>query len=101
MFEAEAAWLERLLRQWAPEQLSPLLNVGSSTRAFRETAQPWTDRRLFQPLRQRGVRLIHLDSKDGDGIDLRADILSDADLPKIRLLVEDAEQKLAQRPARP
>ena len=70
MFEAEAAWLERLLRQWAPEQLSPLLNVGSSTRAFREITQPWTDRRLFQPLRQRGVKLIHLNSKDGDGIDI-------------------------------
>ena len=84
MFEAEAAWLEGLLRQWTPEQLSPLLNVGSSTRAFRETTQPWTDRRLFQPLRARGVKVVHLDSKDGDGIDIRADILSDADLPRIK-----------------
>ncbi len=83
MFEAEAIWLERLLRQWAPERLSPLLNVGSSTRAFRETLQPWTDRLLFQPLRQRGIKVVHLDSKDGDGVDLRADILSDADLPRI------------------
>ena len=84
MFEAEAIWLERQLRQWTPEQLSPLLNVGSSTRSFREAAQPWTDRNLFAPLRQRGVKVIHLDSKDGDGIDIRADILSDADLPRIR-----------------
>ena len=83
MFEAEATWLETLLRQWAPERLSPLLNVGSSTRSFREAAQPWTDRRLFRPLRERGVRLVHLDSKEGEGIDIRADILSDADLPKI------------------
>jgi hypothetical protein len=84
MFEAEAAWLEKLLRQWAPEQLSPLLNVGSSTREFRETTQPWTDRNLFRPLRQRGIELIHLDSREGEGIDIRADILSDADLPRIR-----------------
>ena len=83
MFEAEATWLERLLRQWAPEQLSPLLNVGSSTREFRETTQPWTDRQLFRPLRERGIKLVHLDSRDGDGIDIRADILSDADLPRI------------------
>jgi SAM-dependent methyltransferase len=83
MFEAEATWLETQLRQWAPEQLSPLLNVGSSTRAFRETAQPWADRHLFRPLRQRGIGLIHLDARDGEGIDIRADILSDADLPKI------------------
>jgi hypothetical protein len=84
MFAAEAAWLENLLRQWPPEQLSPLLNVGSSTREFRETAQPWADRNLFRPLRQRGIELIHLDAREGDGIDIRADILSDADLPRIR-----------------
>ena len=83
MFEAEAIWLERLLRQWPPEQLSPLLNVGSSTREFRETTQPWTDRQLFRPLRQRGIKLVHLDARDGEGIDIRADILSDADLPRI------------------
>ena len=84
MFAAEAEWLERLLRQWAPEQLSPLLNVGSSTREFREVTQPWTDKELFRPLRQRGIELVHLDSRDGDGIDIRADVLSDADLPRIR-----------------
>ena len=83
MFEAEAQWLERLLRPWGPEQLSPLLNVGSSTREFREVTQPHTDRHLFRPLRERGIKLVHLDSRDGDGIDIRADILSDADLPRI------------------
>ncbi len=83
MFEAEARWLERLLRPWGPEQLSPLLNVGSSTREFREVTQPHTDRYLFRPLRERGIKLVHLDSRDGDGIDIRADILSDSDLPRI------------------
>lgn len=84
MFEAEACWLENLLRQHNAEDLSPLLNVGSSTRHFREIEQPWTERRLFAPLKACGVRVIHLDSREGDGIDIRADILSDADLPRIR-----------------
>jgi hypothetical protein len=83
MFEAEATWLDALLRHWAPERLSPLLNIGSSTRRFREIEQPWTEARLFLPLRQRGVTLIHLDLKEGEGVDIRADILSDADLPKV------------------
>src|SRR5437764_497660 len=86
MFEAEAAWLENLLSERTPEALSPLLNVGSSTRYFRQTEQPWTERRLFAPLKARGVKVIHLDSRAGDGIDIRADILSDADLPRIRAL---------------
>jgi hypothetical protein len=85
MFIAEAIWLERLLRQWAPERLSPLLNVGSNTREFRELNQPWTEHHLFRPLRRRGIEFLHLDTRDGNGIDIRADILSDADLPRLRL----------------
>ncbi|MSP95406.1 MAG: hypothetical protein EXR00_09060 [Alphaproteobacteria bacterium] len=86
MFEAEASWLERLLSEHPPEDLSPLLNVGSSTRHFREVEQPWAEKRLFAPLRRRGVKLIHLDAREGEGIDIRADILSAADLPRIKAL---------------
>jgi hypothetical protein len=85
MFENEAAWLETLLREKAAEDLSPLLNVGSSTSDFREIEQPWTERRLFAPLRARGVKIVHLDAREGNGIDIKADILSDGDLPRIRL----------------
>ena len=84
MFEAEAVWLERHLREHTPEELSPLLNVGSSTSLFREAEQPWTETRLFAPLRARGIRLIHLDAREGPGIDIRADILNAADLLRIK-----------------
>jgi hypothetical protein len=84
MFETEAAWLETLLRNRTVEDLSPLLNVGSSTSDFREIEQPWAERRLFAPLRARGVKIIHLDTREGKGIDIKADILSDVDLPRIR-----------------
>jgi len=84
MFETEAAWLETLLRERSAEELSPLLNVGSSTADFREIAQPWAESRLFAPLRDRGVKVVHLDAREGNGIDIKADILSDVDLPRIR-----------------
>jgi hypothetical protein len=84
MFKAEAAWLAHLLAQHTTAELSPLLNIGSSTRAFRELEQPWTERELFAPLRARGVKIVHLDSREGDGIDIKADVLSDTDLPRIR-----------------
>jgi hypothetical protein len=86
MFEAEAIWLEKLLRDRTAEELSPLLNIGSSTAHFREVEQPWAEQRLFAPLRARGVKIIHLDNREGDGIDIRADVLSPADLPRIRAL---------------
>ena len=62
--------------------LSPLLNVGSSTREFRERTQPWMARAIFQPLAERGVETVHLDFRTGEGIDLRADLLDDADFAR-------------------
>jgi SAM-dependent methyltransferase len=86
MFEAEAVWLERLLRERTSDELSPLLNIGSSTSQFREVEQPWAERCLFAPLKQRGIKVIHLDAREGPGIDIRADILNPADLPRIKAL---------------
>jgi hypothetical protein len=83
MFETEARWLCVALDRYAPGRLSPLLNLGSSTAAFREQIQPWTERSLFQPLRDRGVEIVHVDRRDEAGIDLRADLTDPADLPRL------------------
>jgi hypothetical protein len=86
MFEAEACWLCRALDGFAPERLSPLLNLGSSSAAFREQVQPWTEERLFRPLRCRGIDIINVDQRDAAGIDVRADLTDPADLPRLRAL---------------
>src|SRR5258706_2910050 len=86
MFESEAVWLDRLLRERGPSEISPLLNLGSSTRGFRETERPWSDRRLFAPLRERGAQTIHVDVREGEGIDIRADLLDARDIPRLKAL---------------
>jgi hypothetical protein len=86
MFESEAVWLDRLLRERKPAEISPLLNLGSSTRNFRENERPWCERRLFAPLRERGVQTLHVDFREGDGIDIRADLLDANDLPRLKAL---------------
>jgi hypothetical protein len=86
MFKAEARWLREQVLSFAPEAVSPLLNIGSSTKHFREVEQPWNEAELFAPLRTRGVDVIHSDFREGDGIDVRADILSDVDLPRLKAL---------------
>ena len=90
MFEAEACWLREALDRFAPERLSPLLNLGSSTAVFREQIQPWTEERLFRPLRARGVDIVHVDVRDEPGVDLRADLTDPADLPRLRALAPRA-----------
>lgn len=59
--------------------ISPLLNLGSSTRHFREVSQPHIQNNLFAPLEKAGVKIFHSDLKEGDGIDLTGNIL-DADV---------------------
>jgi SAM-dependent methyltransferase len=41
---------------------------------------------LFAPLRERGVRTIHVDVREGEGIDVRADLLDAKDLPRLKAL---------------
>lgn len=78
MFEAEAIRLREILL--AQGNLSPLLNLGSSTRAFREQAKPHIERELFGPLRAAGVDVFHSDLKQADGVDLAGDIMD----PEVR-----------------
>ena len=85
MFEREARWIAARLLAQSPHELSPLLNVGSSTARFREETQPWITSQLFTPLAERGVEIVHLDVRGGDGIDLRADLLDPADFARVKL----------------
>jgi SAM-dependent methyltransferase len=84
MFDREARWIAGKLGAYTPLQLSPLLNVGSSTSEFRERTQPWTTQRLFAPLATHGVAIVHLDARCGAGIDICADLLEDADFARVR-----------------
>lgn len=76
MMEAEADWIAARLASLPGEALSPMLNIGSSDRWFRETSHPWIQAKIFAPLEARGVRVVHADTRAGDGIDLKSDIMS-------------------------
>jgi len=73
VFHAEAIRLRRILLDLRDN--SPLLNLGSSTRHFREIIQPHIERELFAPLREAGVRVVHCDLKKDEGVDFAGDIL--------------------------
>ena len=83
MFEAEAIRLREILL--AEGEVSPLLNLGSSTGAFRAQAKPHIERQLFAPLRAAGVEIVHSDLKQADGVDVVGDILD----PTVRSALKD------------
>ncbi len=84
MFDIEARWIGATLAGYGAPTISPLLNIGSSTREFREIAQSWTTRHIFAPLAARGVEVVHLDARVGAGIDINADLLDEADFARVR-----------------
>lgn len=51
------------------------LNIGSSTRAFREQDQPHIIERFIGPLERDGIRFVHCDMKQADGVDEVGDVL--------------------------
>lgn len=69
----------RLMRQWiANIALHPgsiCLNVGSSTREFREEVQPFIEREILAPLRARGCEIVNCDLKKEEGVDEEGDLL--------------------------
>lgn len=73
MFKAEAIRLRQILLDLPG--VSPLLNLGSSTRHFREVIKPHIERELFALLREAGVNVIHSDMKEDEGVDFAGDIL--------------------------
>jgi hypothetical protein len=83
MFEAEAFWLRGALDRFAPQRLSPLLNLGSGNAALREAVKPWIEHQLFCPLRARGVDIIHVDMRAGPGVDVQADLTDPADVLRL------------------
>ncbi len=83
MFAAEARWLCRALEAFPPERLSPLLNLGSSSAAVRETVQPWIENELFCPLRGRGVEIVHVDMRQAPGVDIQVDLTDTADVRRL------------------
>lgn len=73
MFKAEAIRLRRILLDLPG--VSPLLNLGSSTRHFREVTKPHVESELFAPLRKAGIKVVHSDLKEDEGVDFAGDIL--------------------------
>ncbi len=78
MFAEEARWLRAALADVPISEGTRVLDVGSQTLEFRTVQQPYIDREIFAPIRGRGASVTHLDARAGPGIDVVADITSDA-----------------------
>ena len=71
----EAKWIKEQFEKLQDDEISPLVNLGSSTHKFRVEYQPFIDQLIFSPLRAKSLEIIHSDIKKDEGVDLVGDIL--------------------------
>jgi hypothetical protein len=90
MMRCDAEWLGRVLAGLSNEELSPLINLGASTRHFREVEQPYIHELVFAPLEARGVRVVHSDLKAADGVDVVGNVFNDSDFDRLRAVAPRA-----------
>lgn len=86
MMVSDAKWLGKVLSGFPVEEISPVLNIGSSTRHFRETEQPHIHSFVFAPLEARGVKVIHADLKKAEGVDIAGNIFDDDTVTRMQAL---------------
>ncbi len=61
-----------------------MCNIGSSTGEFRTVHQPWIDKFIFLPAREKGLVVKHMDIKAEDGVDIVGDLADPKFLEELR-----------------
>jgi SAM-dependent methyltransferase len=74
VFVDESLWIRHALEQLPLSAGMRVLDIGSSSLHFRTQVQPHIDRNVFAPLRERGLRVIHVDARQEPGVDIIADV---------------------------
>lgn len=74
MLLEEAIWIQNQIDNYFNVDDFPLLNLGSSTKKFREIEQSHIHNKIFYPLIKKDLKVIHTDIKKYDGVDIVGNI---------------------------
>ena len=75
MRREEAETMARWVRELRLKPGTVCLNIGSSTKQFREIEQPHVAEQFIRPLEADGIKFVHCDMKQADGVDESGDVL--------------------------
>jgi SAM-dependent methyltransferase len=78
MFREEAIWIETALSKLKPSLNNTVANLGSSTAMFRQKIQPHIHQYLIDPLQKNGWKVLNVDMKQEDGVDVVGDLTNPA-----------------------
>lgn len=81
MLYAESEWFKKVLNKYIERDRAIVLNIGSSTKEFRETEQPYVQENVFDVLATKNATVLNVDLKQEAGVDLVGDV-TDAEFIK-------------------
>jgi SAM-dependent methyltransferase len=81
MLPGEAKWIRAQLEPRRLEPGATVVDVGSQGVAYRNLTQPYIEHDVFRPLRERGVRVVHADATEQEGVDVVVDVTAPSALP--------------------
>ena len=85
MREEEAKQIGNWLAEIDSQSISPCVNLGSSTHQQKQSqTQSHTQIYIWRPLQQCGVKVLHADIKDAEGVDIVGDIFDERTQQRIR-----------------
>jgi hypothetical protein len=74
MWKEEAHWIgDQINSLGLPDRGVECLNIGSSTKQYRESTKPYIHEQVIKPITRRG-RVTHLDAKPDSGVDICGDL---------------------------
>ena len=74
MLIKESVWLGNNIKSLNPNNVFPMLDLGSNSRKYREKLQPWIEKNIFKEPKRLGFKIIYTDQKNLPGVDLVGNI---------------------------
>lgn len=85
MLPEEAQWIAAQLQGLGPRRVSPLVNLGSGNRRFRDEEQPFIGA-MWRSFEREGGHVLHVDIRAQDGVDIVGDLHDPAMQARLRAL---------------
>ena len=86
MLYEEAKFIGKVMHALDPNDVFPLLNLGSSSDELAKQRQPWIDEYIFSKARASNLKVVNVDLKANPGVDIVRDVTDPAFLEELKTM---------------
>ena len=86
MLYEEAKFIGKVMHTLDPNDVFPLLNLGSSSDELAKQRQPWIDEYIFSKARASNHKVVNVDLKANPGVDIVGDVTNPAFLEELKTM---------------